>query len=133
MQAEHTHRLSGGVMKIRIRTVAGVALVAAAIAAPGASAYVATGDLGGSPGQVATGDISGSNGQVAHGDGNSSSGQVVVGGGNGQSARPESKSGDSSSMWLSALVASSALAALGVAAAAMTRRRTRHAVSTLTI
>ena len=118
-------------MKNRIRTAASLALVAAAIAAPGASAYVATGDIGGSSGQVATGDISGSNGQVVPGDGSSSHGQVVLGGGNGQSARGAAKGGDS--MWLSVIAAGSALAALGAAGAAMTRRRTRHPVSTLTI
>ena len=109
-------------MRNRIRTAAGIVLVAAAIAAPGASAYVATGDIGGSSGQVATGDIGGSNGQV------------VVGGGNGQSARGTAQSsGGTDSKWLSAMVAGSALAALGAAGAAMTRRRTRQPVSTLTI
>ena len=133
-------------MRNRIRTAAGIVLFDAAIAAPGASAYVATGDIGGSSGQVATGDIGGSNGQVATGDiggsngqvvpgdGSSSHGQVVVGGGNGQSARGTAQSSDDSgSMWLSAVVAGSALAALGAAGAAMTRRRTRQPVSTLTI
>lgn len=108
-------------MKIRFGKIAFVSLAVAAIAAPGAGAYVATGDGGGSAAQVATGD-SGLGGS-----------QVSVETGSGQNARTEQSSGGSDSRWLSVLLATTALAGLGGAGAAMSRKRGRERLATLTI
>ncbi len=98
--------------KLRMFRWMGVALAAAAIAAPVAQA------------QVATGGGEGISAQVATAGGNGVSGQVATGGGNGVSAQPAPQ--DDGFSWSSALVAGSALAALGAAGAALSRRPRRE-------
>jgi hypothetical protein len=122
-----------------------IALAAVAFAAPPAHASVLTGEgssdhgqvlLGGGNGvsaQVAdTGGGLGISGQVATGHGAGSFTQVSgIGGGQGASGQTvrESNSGFS---WMSALLAGSALAALGAVGAAISRRPQRR-TATLSI
>ena len=120
------------VMKFRLMKVALTATAAAALLAPGASAYRLTGDGGASGGKVVVDDAGQSGGKVVAGDGGGSDGQRVGGSGGSSQAAPIEKS-EGDSLWLSLVVASSGLAALGAAGAAMTRRRSRDQVATLTL
>jgi hypothetical protein len=97
-----------------------VALAAAAIAAPGAQAMAVSDDGGVSAGQVAVGGGNGASAQVAG-----------TGGGNGGSAGAEARRDGFS--WSSALLAGSALAALGALGAVVSRRPSRRQTATLTL
>ena len=120
-------------MKARLSKLAGVAFATAAIVAPGAGAYVATGDGGSSAAQVMLGEGNSSSGQVVLGDGSSSSAQRVDEGSGGSSAAIAVRDEQNDFAWYSFVVAMSLLAALGATGAALTHRRSHKPHATLSI
>ena len=107
-------------MKARLTKLSVVALGCAAIITPGAGAYVLTGDGGSSAGQVVLDGGNGIGSQVVPSDSGAAGAQQAV-------STDENGNG-----WLSLVLASVALAALGATGAAMTHRRPKRQHATLT-
>lgn len=108
-------------MKARLTKLCVVALGCAAIVTPGAGAYVLVGDGGAAGGQVALDGGNGTGSQVAPTDSGAAGGQQAVG------------SDENGNGWLSLVLASVALAALGATGATMTHRRPGRQHATLTL
>jgi hypothetical protein len=116
--------------RFRLFRWAGIALAATAITASPAQAYVALGEDGSSAAKVTVGDGGSSSGQVVQSSGGAASNQVVESTSGSASLQSEQRNDGFS--WLSAILAGSALATMGAAGAAVTRRgrRQQHATAT---